>query len=167
MEETTNHNHAEQQLASRWVRLGAVLIDGVVGILLSLPLMFYFDIWSLAESGDSLPISIMVVLFIWGVSTFVAVNYWLLNNKGQTVGKWLTGISIVGIDGNRKSGTHLLIYRYLPLWLLVQVPLIGNLVSIIDGVFIFREDRRCIHDLIAGTKVIDPAAKSSLKPEMP
>ena len=30
------------------------------------------------------------------------------------------------------------------------VPLFG----IVDVLFIFREDRRCIHDMIAGTRVI-------------
>jgi uncharacterized RDD family membrane protein YckC len=29
------------------------------------------------------------------------------------------------------------------------------LLTVIDVLFVFRDDKRCVHDLIAGTKVID------------
>jgi len=34
------------------------------------------------------------------------------------------------------------------------VPGMRELVSLFDAVFIFRDDRRCLHDLLAGTKVV-------------
>ena len=45
--------------------------------------------------------------------------------------------------------------RYFPLAVIAQIPFAGGIFSLIDCLFIFREDRRCIHDLIAGTKVVD------------
>jgi uncharacterized RDD family membrane protein YckC len=32
--------------------------------------------------------------------------------------------------------------------------MVGNFVGILDALFIFRSDRRCIHDLIAATRVV-------------
>jgi uncharacterized RDD family membrane protein YckC len=37
---------------------------------------------------------------------------------------------------------------------LQQIPVVNFILPLLDALFIFREDRRCIHDLIAGTKVI-------------
>jgi len=38
--------------------------------------------------------------------------------------------------------------------ILGAVPMIGNVFTIVNYCFIFRADRRCLHDLIAGTKVV-------------
>ncbi len=35
-----------------------------------------------------------------------------------------------------------------------HIPLIGLLFWVVDCCFIFRDDRRCLHDLIAGTRVV-------------
>ena len=45
--------------------------------------------------------------------------------------------------------------RYLPTAVVTQIPLIGSILGITDILFIFGQERRCVHDLIAGTKVID------------
>jgi hypothetical protein len=34
------------------------------------------------------------------------------------------------------------------------VPILGAIFWITDSLFIFRADRRCLHDLMAGTKVV-------------
>jgi len=39
-------------------------------------------------------------------------------------------------------------------WLIEQVPLFGGLFWIVDVCLIFGEERRCLHDYIAGTKVV-------------
>lgn len=38
---------------------------------------------------------------------------------------------------------------------LYQIPVAGSIFSLVDVLFIFREDHKCIHDLIADTIVID------------
>jgi hypothetical protein len=40
------------------------------------------------------------------------------------------------------------------MWSVSLVPGIGALAVTVDDLFIFRTDRRCLHDLIAGTKVV-------------
>ncbi|MCY1389879.1 hypothetical protein D9M71_46890 [compost metagenome] len=49
---------------------------------------------------------------------------------------------------------NLLLKRYLVWWLLAYVPVIGVLLVMVDYLFIFRADRRCLHDLMAGTRVV-------------
>ena len=44
--------------------------------------------------------------------------------------------------------------RYVLVMLVAVIPFIGGLLGVIDFLFIFRSDRRCVHDLIAGTKVV-------------
>jgi hypothetical protein len=34
------------------------------------------------------------------------------------------------------------------------IPTLGGLLTLVDALFIFGGSRRCVHDLIAGTKVI-------------
>ena len=45
--------------------------------------------------------------------------------------------------------------RLVPIHLISQVPFAGGFVGLADSLFIFRQDKRCIHDLIAGTKVVE------------
>jgi hypothetical protein len=35
-----------------------------------------------------------------------------------------------------------------------MIPVVGGLISLVDIVLIFRRDRRCLHDHIAGTRVL-------------
>jgi hypothetical protein len=34
------------------------------------------------------------------------------------------------------------------------IPFVGNFVGLVDALMIFGEDHRCLHDRIAGTRVI-------------
>ena len=36
-----------------------------------------------------------------------------------------------------------------------MIPFIGGLISIVNICFIFRGDKRCLHDLVAGTQVVN------------
>ncbi len=58
-------------------------------------------------------------------------------------------------DNTDASITKLIGLRYLPLSIAVLIPYVGMIFVFIDPLFIFREERRCIHDFIAGTKVVN------------
>ncbi len=44
--------------------------------------------------------------------------------------------------------------RYLPTQVIVAIPVVGALYALVDALFIFGAEQRCLHDLIAGTKVV-------------
>ncbi|MOA70690.1 RDD family protein [compost metagenome] len=49
---------------------------------------------------------------------------------------------------------NLLLKRYLVWWLLAYVPIVGMFLVLVDYLFIFRADRRCLHDRLAATRVV-------------
>ena len=77
----------------------------------------------------------------------------LLSLKGQTIGKMTAKIRIVKAATGMNGGfiPNVLVRLFLSN-LLGIITL--NLYHLVDGLFIFRGDRRCIHDLMAGTVVI-------------
>ena len=142
-------------MASRGWRLAAVLIDGIVMTVLALPLLLYFDVWTLVREGRSPAPLVLVVLFVWQCVSFIGVNWWLLQHRGQTIGKWCADVAIVGLDGRRQPAWHVLTWRYMPIWIVSQIPLLGAVLAWIDALFIFGSQRRCLHDRLARTKVVD------------
>ena len=81
---------------------------------------------------------------------------WLLAG-GQTIGKRLLGLQIVRAGGEPATLAHTLWLRgvmFAGLWL--AIPIIGwVVVPLVDLALLFGEDRRTLHDLLAGTTVVD------------
>lgn len=141
-------------LAGRWVRLGASFVDGLVVGLVMLPVMYLMGIFSYFSNGTEPPLTLMLVAAVIGFVAFVAINYVPLSKTGQTVGKKVANIRITDLQGNKPDVSTIILKRYLPVQIAGQVPIVGGLVSLVDILFIFRKDRRCVHDLIAGTQVM-------------
>ncbi|QSQ16441.1 RDD family protein [Myxococcus landrumensis] len=72
---------------------------------------------------------------------------------GQSLGKRWRGIKVVRMDGSPVSLVVLIFVRNLIPYGLSQLTF--GVTGILDTLFIFREDRRCLHDLIAGTQVVE------------
>jgi uncharacterized RDD family membrane protein YckC len=158
-------NDYDYELAGRWRRLLAAFCDTaimvasfvVVGVILGL--LFASSAGSEVDAdeegaagGIAAVVGIGVALLAW-----MAVNGWFLHSRGQTLGKMMLGIRIVRIDGQRTTGIDTILKRLLPTWAAGMVPMVGPVFNLVNVLFIFREDRRCIHDLIAGTHVISTA----------
>jgi uncharacterized RDD family membrane protein YckC len=104
-----------------------------------------------------------VALWVWG-GFFVAMGLQviLISLLGQSLGKLVVGARVVKLDGSRAGFLHGALLRYvIPVGvflLLSMIPLIGLFFAlvflVVDLCFMFREDRRCLHDLIAGTTVV-------------
>lgn len=145
-------------LAGRVERLCAAILDGLIAIGTYLPLMYFGGYWDavMASARKDEPISLGLVVFwsLMGVVVFVVVRGYPLHRWAQTWGKRAVNVRIVCLDGSQPSLLHLLVRRYLPVQLAALVPFVGNLLVIVDSLFVFRADRRCVHDLIAGTRVI-------------
>lgn len=86
---------------------------------------------------------------------FFVLHGFLLQQYGQTLGKRIVGIAIVTMDNRKPAFGQLIVWRYLSQWAVGQVPLVGVLLRFADVLAIFRPDKRCIHDHLAKTKVID------------
>ncbi len=86
---------------------------------------------------------------------FLALHGYLLSRYGQTLGKRLLGIAIVTLDGGKPDFWPMIVQRYVLQWMAGGIPHIGFLLRLVDVLFIFRDDRRCLHDQIAKTRVID------------
>lgn len=145
-------------LAGRGERLGAAIIDTLIMLVVLLPIMFlggYFQAaMNAGVTGVEIPWTTELLWAGIGLLVFFAVQGYPLYATAQTWGKRLLKLRIVGLDGTRLPFGRLIGLRYLPMQAVGAVPFVGPLLSIVNVLFIFRENRRCVHDLIAGTKVI-------------
>ena len=122
-------------LAERGTRLLAALIDSAALITI------------IALAAASGPTAVLLSML-----TYILLQGYLLSVEGQTIGKSLMKIKIVREeDGSNPGFYHAVFLRYFLPMLMSMVPLLG----LIDILYIFREDRRCIHDHLADTIVID------------
>ncbi len=73
----------------------------------------------------------------------------LMATKGQSIGKAANSIKVVNVDGSDVSFPRYLFRMAIGLILLVL-----PVVNLVDFLFLFREDKRALHDRIAGTRVV-------------
>ncbi|WP_306581849.1 RDD family protein [Dokdonella sp.] len=147
------------ELAERVIRLGAYLLDTAViaipAILLAIVLPFAAG--ATAEGGTRAPgLGFTIGMTVFGLYALgvLVVNLIWLHRHGQTIGKRLLKVRIVRTSGERCGLLRIIFARYVPVGLLGAIPLVGWLVMLADPLLIFREDRRCLHDLIADTMVV-------------
>jgi len=138
----------EQELAGRGTRLAAVFLDGLFLGLAMVPLFVAMALAGGAKSVNEFETGVLVaiglgVLLILGL---IAWNCVLLSRNGQTVAKMLLGIRVVRRDGSHCGLARIFFARYLPVSVLGAIPIVGGLVSLVDAMLIFRDDRRCLHD---------------------
>ena len=109
----------------------------------------------LQERVNALSSSQKSLLAISPFIIFFVLHGFLLQQYGQTIGKRIMGIAIVTMDNQKPTFFMLIVQRYLSQWVMGMVPVIGILLRLVDILAIYRADRRCIHDHLAKTKVID------------
>jgi uncharacterized RDD family membrane protein YckC len=145
---------AETELASRGARFAGAFIDGLLVAILVWPYLLTTDYWARATSGEA-GVTDLLGLSLVSMILFLVLHGYLLHKHGQTIGKRLVGTRIVSVADNQIISLGKVFgLRYVPIQLASVLPFLGSFLPLIDVVFIFREDRRCLHDLIAGTKVI-------------
>lgn len=142
-------------LATKKDRFFAAIIDGIIMLVIAVPAMYLLGLYEYAAKGETAPFLTVAVGAVFGFLTYTLVNGYLLSKYGQTVGKRLLNIKIVNMEGAQLPLTRILLLRVLPIQLLGFIPTFGNLLALIEVLFVFRQDRRCIHDLIAGTQVVN------------
>jgi uncharacterized RDD family membrane protein YckC len=148
-------------LADLGSRFGAKLLDGLVAALPFLPAVL--AIWGYqAVYGDMPEDPPPVILAITALGMVgvlgVGVYQWIaISRTGQSIGKKYLGIRIVRLDGSPVDFVSGVILRS---WILgfatgvLNQCCLGWIVTLVDVVMIFGEERRCLHDVLAGTKVV-------------
>jgi uncharacterized RDD family membrane protein YckC len=162
-------------LADRGARLGAALLDwllsaapvgvaGLTGFVVSLSNGLGR---SMLDEGGRVPyedllqqmVPFMIGLAIGALGALGVGLYQchLITRTGQSIAKRWLKIKIVNLDGSPVTfGSGVGLRGVVP-FLLGCVPYLGLVFMLLDALFIFRDDRRCLHDLMAGTKVISAA----------
>lgn len=144
-------------LAARGTRLGAAILDFVIAILFFIPGVLLMYMMGGDFSGED-ETQMIVDIYMYSavfLLIFFVINGVMLYKHGQTIAKRLLNIRIVRADGSRVGAGRMFGLRIVLIQLLYQVPLVGFVFMLVNILFIFREDQRCVHDLIADTKVIE------------
>lgn len=145
--------------AERGTRFGAALLDGLVGLVcVYLPVVFGVGFSALrtrsvdfTQTSAVLGVGIaMIGLVVWLIFTlrYVSAN-------GQTIAKRWLGIKVVRTDGSKVGLGRIFWMRNFIGVLIGIIPIVGFIYSLVDPLFIFGEKRRCVHDLIADTMVVN------------
>lgn len=130
----------DNQVAGFWIRLGANILDGLI---VSLPLMIIAGL--ITGNYENEPISNL----IFGLYGILVPVYW----NGYTIGKRICGIRIRKFDFLEPPGLGTMLLRNLVAGIVYALTLgIGLIVSIF--MVALREDKRSLHDFIAGTEVV-------------
>ncbi len=134
-------------LAERGTRWLAKFIDGLLIIPAFVIALVIISIMGADPNDQSSDWVFWVILFI-----LFAIQAYYLTVEGQSLGKRWLKIRIVDAETQRVGGfSKNVLVRSVLNFILSFVPVYG----LVDVLFIFREDRRCVHDLMAGTIVVN------------
>lgn len=151
-----------QVLAPLMARFIAAALDGILSIVTVLPFFligYFFETetpsWlEIPLFENELLLSIFIIMYVIGTHTML--HGLLLHKYGQTIGKRIVGIQVVDYrTGKILPLVDVIGKRFSPQVIVNYIPVVGTILSFIDILFILGEERRCVHDYIAGTKVVD------------
>jgi uncharacterized RDD family membrane protein YckC len=129
-------------LASPWARFGAMFIDGIVFLPITIGLLYYY--WGTTSILDHYVVRTLMPAVVW-----IVYEWQMLEHGGQTLGKKAVGIKVVAANGGDLQSQPLIraISR--------QAMGLTYILGIIDSLMVFTGGNRTLHDRIAGTAVIN------------
>ncbi|MGH8082795.1 MAG: RDD family protein, partial [Lysobacter sp.] len=147
--------------ADRGIRLVARLID--IGLQLAVMVPMFIVLLATGSPSNTLertdqlsPLQItMLIVSILALLGLAVYQLVLLYQTSQTLGKRWMGIKIVRNDGSPSSFGRIFGLRMVVVGVIEQVPCLGALFALVNVLWIFGEDSRCLHDLLADTKVVN------------
>ena len=133
--------------AGFWRRWGAVFIDGLVMIPITIPanLGFQFSFAKASEGPEF--VALAIVLYLLMLVTPAIYMIWMHGKYGATVGKKVMGIKVVMSDGNPISYGRA-IGRYFAYLLSGLILYVGYIMAGFDS------EKRALHDHMCNTRVI-------------
>jgi uncharacterized RDD family membrane protein YckC len=145
----------EPELASFGLRFLGSLIDGFIMLAIVVPLIFATGYISNIMAGIQPGVLDTLKMAVMGFVVFLLIQGYFLNATGQTIGKKILGTKIVTMDNQKPEFVKLILLRYATIHAIGQIPIAGGLFGLVNALFIFSGDQRqCLHDKFAGTKVI-------------
>jgi uncharacterized RDD family membrane protein YckC len=151
--------HVERFRAPFSLRCGAFLIDYIVlaGIVAFSTLIARFFGGGARLAGGTVETMGFIVALGFTVLNFVLLTAW----RGQTIGKWATGLRIEQMDGRDLSVLRALLRH------LIGYPVSFLTLGLGFLIAIFNAQGRALHDLVAGTVVVRDLAARRPKPQSP
>ncbi len=148
--------------SSRSSRLAAAFIDGLI---FSLPFApaYFAAFGSAVRSGHMTLLGIWMAVFATGMLFYIGllinVMIWvvvavMVHRHAQSIGKRLCGIKVARTDGSRATLGRIFWLRNVANYAIRIVPVLGPLYGLVDILMIFGDQRRCCHDYIADTIVV-------------
>ena len=138
------------ELANPWARLAAVIIDILIT---SVPALTLILIAYLSRSIEDPSRDLIVAALAVSLVIFI-IQMVLLGTRGQTIGKMVVRIRVVDAQSGEHPGwARLVLLRAILNGVLTSIPFLGLIYWLVDSLFIFRDDRRTVHDLYSGTRV--------------
>ncbi len=141
--------------ADRVKRLVATVLDGLI---FAVTAGMAFGMGFLSGAGFHWGVGLLsgfgLMSIVW-LGMLVCQCY-LLAIRGQTIGKIVMGLRIVRFEDGGNPGFVKAVLLRTFLWAIITaVPVVGTLVGVVGILFIFRDDQRCLHDHLAGTRVVN------------
>ncbi|WDE98125.1 RDD family protein [Lentisphaera profundi] len=152
--EVLDDSNINFNLASRSQRFMGSLIDGVIMSCVTLPLMYFTGGFDGVTEGREPSFAYTAGITVVGIIVFVLINFKFLSSNGQTIGKKVVKTKIVMNDGEPAGLSGPLLKRYSVYFFLGLIPVIGQILSMINILIIFGGAKRCGHDYAGGTKVV-------------
>jgi uncharacterized RDD family membrane protein YckC len=141
----------ERRLATVNQRFGAHFVDFIVGLL---PLTVVSLRLSPGVGVGEVSLTFLMVSLGSALLVPASVQWFLIANYGQSIGKRLFKTKVIRVDGSRAGFFHGVVLRSWVGCLPALVPIVGYAYAIADSLYVFRRDRRTLRDHIAGTFVI-------------
>jgi uncharacterized RDD family membrane protein YckC len=166
---------ARAELAGRGQRTGAALFNAFLYFLSTIPgsMMVARKLMEqmpeLAQGKFPRPADVEAALpavlggIVWvyaGLFAAMILQAILIAARGRNLGKLVFGGRVVRADTGEPAGfvRGVLLRFALPVCIILALNLgtgvLGFVFLVVDYCFIFRDDQRCLHDLMAGTKVV-------------
>jgi len=128
----------------RWI--GAFL-DQLFAILAAVPAIVAAAVFELG----AFPVA-GIALVVLG--PLAVIQFYSISTTGQSLGKKICKTRIVRLDGSPPGFLYGVVMRAWLFWAASAIPGIGSAIGLVDALLVFRADRRCLHDQVAGTRVI-------------
>ena len=139
----------ERPLASRMDRFLGSFIDGLIIIIPAFGIGFGL----VSVMGEGILVTLLAGLL--GFILQIAIQYKFWAATSQSIGKKVMKTQIVNLEDGRPTDVMRIIkLRVLPISAASLIPIIGNIIILIDALAIFRKNYNTIHDDIAKTRVI-------------